>query len=106
MFEPTALGGSQECAPEERGMIVPCLYSSCRACPDRRSRRGLIITRPFERREEKSMASPQADPTVPTPYISFTHDEWGQLRAATPLTLNERDLVALRGINERISLDE
>lgn len=46
------------------------------------------------------------DPAIPTPYISFTHDEWGQLRAATPLTLNERDLKALRGINERISLDE
>jgi type I pantothenate kinase len=52
------------------------------------------------------MAIAQDQAAVPSPYISFTHDEWGRLRAATPLTLQERDLVALRGINERISLDE
>lgn len=40
------------------------------------------------------------------PYISFDHDAWGRLRANTPLTLNEEDLDKLRGINERISLDE
>ena len=39
-------------------------------------------------------------------YVTFTHEEWGRLRAATPLTLTEADLVALRGINEKLSLDE
>jgi type I pantothenate kinase len=39
-------------------------------------------------------------------YLSFDHDEWAALRAATPLTLSEGDLATLRGINERISLDE
>jgi len=39
-------------------------------------------------------------------YIHFTSDEWGKLRAATPMTLSERDLEELRGINERVSLDE
>lgn len=39
-------------------------------------------------------------------YITFDREEWSRLRAATPLTLNEEDLVTLRGINERISLDE
>jgi type I pantothenate kinase len=39
-------------------------------------------------------------------YISFTHAEWGQLRANTPLTLSEVDLAALRGMNERVSLDQ
>src|SRR5215475_6880776 len=39
-------------------------------------------------------------------YISFTKEEWSRLRAATPLTLTERDLAVLRGINERISLEE
>ena len=39
-------------------------------------------------------------------YIHFTHEEWGRLRAATPLTLSEDDLEALRGINEKVSLDE
>jgi type I pantothenate kinase len=39
-------------------------------------------------------------------YLQFTRDEWADLRAATPLTIRERDLEALRGINDRIDLDE
>lgn len=41
-----------------------------------------------------------------TRYIHFTSEQWGELRAATPMTLSERDLDELRGINERVSLDE
>ena len=39
-------------------------------------------------------------------YLDFTRDEWADLRAATPLTIREKDLEALRGINDRIDLDE
>lgn len=39
-------------------------------------------------------------------YLSFDREEWADLRAATPLTIRERDLIALRGINEQIDLDE
>lgn len=39
-------------------------------------------------------------------YLTFTRDEWAMLRAATPLTLRQADLDELRGINERIDLDE
>jgi type I pantothenate kinase len=39
-------------------------------------------------------------------YLTFPRSEWADLRAATPLTLRETDLVALRGINDRIDLDE
>ncbi len=39
-------------------------------------------------------------------YIPFSRDEWADLRAATPLTIREKDLEALRGINERIDIDE
>jgi type I pantothenate kinase len=39
-------------------------------------------------------------------YVSFSREEWARLRGATPLTLGEADLAALRGINERLSLDE
>lgn len=39
-------------------------------------------------------------------YISFSHQEWGRLRASTPLTLSEDDLAALAGLNERVSLVE
>jgi type I pantothenate kinase len=39
-------------------------------------------------------------------YLEFSRDEWRLLRAATPLTILEEDLEALRGINDRIGLDE
>ncbi len=39
-------------------------------------------------------------------YLTFGREEWADLRAATPLTLREHDLDSLRGINERIDLDE
>ncbi len=39
-------------------------------------------------------------------YLTFSRDEWADLRAATPLTLRENDLEALRGINDLIDLDE
>ncbi|MEP7340225.1 MAG: type I pantothenate kinase [Acidobacteriota bacterium] len=41
-----------------------------------------------------------------SPYIDFTRDEWSVLRNSTPLTLTEEELTSLRGINDRISLDE
>ncbi|HEY8284020.1 MAG TPA: type I pantothenate kinase [Chloroflexota bacterium] len=41
-----------------------------------------------------------------SPYITFSHEEWARLRAATPLTLTEDDLATLHGINERVSLAE
>jgi type I pantothenate kinase len=48
-----------------------------------------------------------SDPIVGTSrYVTFGRDEWAELRAATPLTIRERDLEALRGINDRIDLDE
>lgn len=39
-------------------------------------------------------------------YLRFDRQEWAELRAQTPLTLHERDLATLRGINDRIDLDE
>lgn len=39
-------------------------------------------------------------------YLSFTRDEWAPLRGKTPLTLTENDLQDLRGLNERLDLDE
>ncbi|MEM9558444.1 MAG: type I pantothenate kinase [Acidobacteriota bacterium] len=41
-----------------------------------------------------------------SPYLSFDRESWRPLRASTPLTLDEGDLEAVRGINESISLDE
>lgn len=39
-------------------------------------------------------------------YVEFSREEWADLKAATPLTIRERDLEALRGINDRLDLDE
>ena len=39
-------------------------------------------------------------------YTTFSREQWKALRANTPLLLNEDDLVALRGINEQVSLGE
>ncbi len=41
-----------------------------------------------------------------SPYITFNRSEWSLLRAQTPLPLSEEELIALRGLNERVSLSE
>ena len=43
---------------------------------------------------------------IPDRYVSFTREEWARLRASEPLSLTEAELEALRGINERVSLEE
>src|SRR5580765_2843315 len=45
-------------------------------------------------------------PGVMSPYLEFDRAAWARMRAATPLTLSERDLAELQGINERVPLDE
>jgi type I pantothenate kinase len=42
----------------------------------------------------------------PEAYQTFTRSEWAELRANTPLTLTQEDLLSLRGLNERVSLEE
>ena len=39
-------------------------------------------------------------------YLSFSREDWAKLRGKTPLTLGEEDLRALRGLNERLDLDD
>lgn len=41
-----------------------------------------------------------------SPYLSFTAEQWGRLRASTPLALSELDLSRVRGLNDSIDLDE
>jgi type I pantothenate kinase len=41
-----------------------------------------------------------------SPYRVFSRDEWARLRADTPMTLVQRDLEALSGIIEELSLEE
>jgi type I pantothenate kinase len=43
---------------------------------------------------------------VLSPYLDFNRAEWLALRAATPLTLSQEDLDALRGYNEAIEIAE
>jgi type I pantothenate kinase len=48
----------------------------------------------------------QASPTIIAPHRVFTRAEWAALRADTPLTLKDEDLVRLKSLNDPISLDE
>ncbi|MDP2621761.1 MAG: type I pantothenate kinase [Hyphomicrobiales bacterium] len=41
-----------------------------------------------------------------SPYRVFTKEQWGELRADTPLTLSREELRELQGMNERVSMDE
>lgn len=43
---------------------------------------------------------------VPNPFQVFSRKEWAALRAETPLTLSEAEIEQLRGLNERLSIDE
>jgi len=45
-------------------------------------------------------------PAAASRYLDFDREAWSQLRAATPLTLDQPELERLRGINERIDMDE
>jgi type I pantothenate kinase len=49
--------------------------------------------------------SADSDP-IASPWVALSRADWAALRSATPLTLSEADLEHLRGINERLSLDE
>jgi type I pantothenate kinase len=46
------------------------------------------------------------NPSSLSPFQFFSRAEWSSLRANTPLTLSEEDLSQLRGLDDRISLDE
>jgi type I pantothenate kinase len=39
-------------------------------------------------------------------FLSFSRDEWAQLRHNTPLTLSDEDLQALRGLNDVLDMEE
>lgn len=39
-------------------------------------------------------------------YMTFTAEQWGSLRASTPLSLSEEDVERLSGLNVALSLDE
>ena len=41
-----------------------------------------------------------------SPYMTFTAEQWGSLRASTPLSLAEDDLDRLRGLSVSLSLEE
>lgn len=45
-------------------------------------------------------------PASEASHTHFTRADWARLRSAVPLTLDEADLVRLRGTNDPISLDE
>ena len=61
---------------------------------------------PFSADKPGSRGAPPAVGADVTPWVTLARGDWAALRSATPLTLSEADLAQLRGINERLSLDE
>ena len=49
---------------------------------------------------------PSGDASVPSPYIELDRPAWARLRAQTPLTLSQDDVVRLQGLGDRIDLAE
>ncbi len=49
---------------------------------------------------------PAANDRVPSPYRTFTREGWAKLRADTPMTLTEAEVLRLRGLNTKLSIDE
>ncbi|MDX6738348.1 type I pantothenate kinase [Actinocorallia sp. A-T 12471] len=43
---------------------------------------------------------------IPSPYVEFSREAWKQLRANTPLTLDQGDLDELRGLRDPIGINE
>ncbi|MDG5787448.1 type I pantothenate kinase [Evansella sp. AB-P1] len=41
-----------------------------------------------------------------TPYITFNRDEWASLRSSTPMTITEKDIEELKGLNDVLNIDE
>lgn len=41
-----------------------------------------------------------------SPFLSFSRPEWARLRGGTPMTLSQRDVDEIRGIDEELSLQE
>jgi type I pantothenate kinase len=52
------------------------------------------------------IAGTNASKQKKSPYITFTRESWKKLRNSTPLTLKASDLEEIKGLNEKISLDE
>jgi type I pantothenate kinase len=55
---------------------------------------------------ERSTVAVVTEPGAFSRYLTFDRQAWSHLRAATPLTLEEPELEKLRGINDRIDMDE
>ena len=41
-----------------------------------------------------------------TPYLSFSRQQWSELRNSVPMTLSESDLIELQGVNESLTMEE
>jgi len=52
------------------------------------------------------LSRPRLTDAAYSPYLVFSRRDWSELRDTTPLTLSEADLAPLRGLNERLDLDE
>src|SRR5687767_1812311 len=99
---PSALR-ARERSSRPRARRVPAAWTTRRGtCA--RERPQCFARRPSAQRRVVVVSAVVTEPG--SRYLTFDREEWAALRAATPLTLRESDLESLRGINDRIDLDE
>ena len=58
----------------------------------------MIVSRLVSTRPAEQLGAPR--------FVSFSREAWADLRAATPLTITEAEVEALRGVNEQITLQQ
>ena len=63
-------------------------------------------SRIYRSRCETTTSDRQRSPAMADEELVFERAQWATLRASTPLELDDDDLAELRGINERLDLDE
>ena len=110
--EPAVAACRVEHRPRRRPAASPASPSPTTSSTSHGGRRvvAALLARP--RRRERIAAGARGERRVArvieaeSRFLTFDRDDWAALRAATPLTLREDDLDKLRGINERIDLDE
>lgn len=65
------------------------------------------VTRCHERHRVRDNSPVSIDQRVlPSPYVEFNRAAWARLRLTYPLSLTQHDLERLRGVGERLDLDE
>lgn len=66
----------------------------------------LSASRPAKRVRHNGRVSPSLQTGLPSPYVVFGREGWARLRESHPMSLTVDDLARLRGVGDRVNLQE